>query len=62
VPINLAELGRFGDQGAGDDIAEAEHALEQILFATSDRASFDQLVDGLVVLPGLVEVNFFARR
>jgi hypothetical protein len=46
--IDLAELGQLGNQGAGDDVADAGHAFEEILFGTPQRAGFDQLVDGLV--------------
>jgi hypothetical protein len=31
--IDLAELWQLGDQGAGDDTADAGHAFEQILLA-----------------------------
>jgi hypothetical protein len=48
VAIDLAELGQLGNQGAGDDVADAGHAFEEILFGTPQGAGFDQLVDGLV--------------
>ena len=48
VAIDLAEFGQLGDQGAGDDIADAGHALQEILFGAPDWAGFDQLVDGLL--------------
>jgi len=48
VAIDLAELGQLGDQGASDDVANAGHAVEQILFGAPDRAGFDQFLDRLV--------------
>ena len=48
VATHLPELGQLSDQGAGDDIANAGHAFEEILFSAPHGAGFDQLVDGLV--------------
>ena len=48
VTVDLAELGQLGDQGAGDDIADARNALQQILLSAPDGAGFDQFVDGFV--------------
>jgi len=48
VAIDLAELGQLGDQGASDDVANAGHAVERILFGAPDRAGFDQFLDRLV--------------
>src|SRR6516225_3310855 len=45
VAVDPAEL---GNQGAGDDIANAGNALQQILLSAPDGAGFDQCVDGLV--------------
>jgi hypothetical protein len=48
VAIDPAEFGQFGDQGAGDDIANAGHALQQFLFGAPEGAGFDQRVNRLV--------------
>ena len=36
MAIDLAEFGQLGDQGAGDDIADAGHALQEIQFGAPD--------------------------
>src|SRR5229473_6604064 len=38
VAVDPAELGQLGDQGAGDDVADARHALQQILLGAPDGA------------------------
>jgi hypothetical protein len=48
VAVDTAQLRQFGDQGAGDDIANAGHAFAQILFGAPEGAGFDQLVNRLV--------------
>src|SRR6266404_1002066 len=37
VAIDPAELRQFGDQRAGDDVADAGHALQQILLGAPER-------------------------
>ena len=48
LTIQGAELGQIGNEGAGDDIADAGHALEQVLGLAPGRRSSD----------GVVEVGF----
>src|SRR6478672_3501292 len=48
VAVDLAEFRQLGDQSAGDDVANAGHAFEQILLGAPQRTGFDQLVDRLV--------------
>src|SRR5216684_2305625 len=48
VAVDPAELRQLSDQGAGDDVADARHAVQQILLDAPDGAGFDQLVDRLV--------------
>ncbi len=48
VAIDGAEFRQFDDQRAGDDVADARDALEQVLLGAEHRAVLDQLVDGAV--------------
>src|SRR5271166_178147 len=48
VAIDGAEFGQLDDQRAGDHVADAGNAFEQILLGAEHRAFFDQLVDGAI--------------
>src|SRR5215208_6636296 len=50
APLEAAELGQLGQEGAGDDRPDAGHRDEEILFLAPQRRSADLIADLLVEL------------
>ncbi len=48
MAIDGPEFGQLGDEGTGDDVADAWDGLQQVLLGAEDRAGGDQLVDGVL--------------